>query len=535
MKTYPLMKMLFFSLLLVPLGCKDDDILVNTDTVDDNRLVEIAAPAGELTYKISDFLEDIDNEYVFVDEEGLVNARYTQEVDIEWESLVTLNDFAEYWSFPLSDLPLLSGQVGTVAGDFVEKVQLNTREDVRYDTIFMDGGILQATLTLPYWTTGTVTVSIPEILSNGQPLEYSFDANGTYNVFDIYESLSGLKVIPSQAQDSSYLSVITSVDLENAEIGVVELNFSLKDMTPGLTFGYFGQQTASKSDQTLTFDVFDDLEVIDEIEFYDLKLNLEITSGIGVPFDVKVDNMQFFEDDGTFIDRLTVNGDPYIDLFMEPAVYGDPVENSVTTFDISRENSGNIVDIVNSYPERMVFDVTSTSNPERETGVLNFMGPDNILRGKMNVILPAWFNTSDYERTDTVDFDIHDIVGEDEENVREIEEFIVWFDFYSRIPVDIVAAAWVIDAQGNPIDDMLLDETNVIAAGDPEQEEPAHSEFSASISGDQINEYFDRNAMEIVIQTKYKTPVEQEYIKIYENMDFRAVVSFEGAGRIPSF
>jgi len=535
MKTYGLMKMLFFTLLLVLWGCKDDDIWVNTDTEGDNRQVEIAAPAGELTYKISDFLEDIDNEHVFVDEEGLVNARYTQEVDIEWESLVTLNDVEETWYFSPLDLLLSPTLKVAAAGNFEEKVKLNTRDDVRYDTIFMDDGIMSAELRIPDGTTGTVSVAIPEVLNDGQPLEYSFEANGTNNVFIIYENLSGLKVIPSQAQDSSYLSVITTVDLENAELGNVELNFSLTDMTPGLTFGYFGQQTASKPDQEFTFDVFDELDVIDEIEFFDLELNLEVTSGIGVPFDVRVENMEFFKEDNQSCGILTVNNNPYIDLFMEPAIYGNPVENSETTFDISRENSENIVDIVNSYPARMIFDVTSWSNPEGETGVLNFMGPDNILRGKMNVILPAWFKTSDYNRKDTVDFDIHDIVGDDEEDVREIEEFIVWLDFYSRIPVDIVASAWVIDAQGNKIDDMLLGETNVITAGDPEQEEPAHSEFSVSISGDQINEYLDGDAMEIVIQTEYKTPEEPEYIKIYENMDFRAVVSFEGSGRIPSF
>ena len=537
MKTHGLIKILFFTLLLVLWGCKDDDIWVNTDTVNDNRQVEIAAPAGELTYKISDFLEDIDNEHVFVDEEGLVNARYDQEVDIEWETLVTLNDFGETWYFSPLDLLLSPGLQGEAAGDFKEKVKLNTRDDVRYDTIFMDDGVLNAELSIPDGTTGNVSLIIPEVLNNGQPLEYSFVAYGFNNVFNIYENLSGMKVIPShsQAQDSSYLSVITTVDLQNADIGDVELDFALTGMTPGLTFGYFGQQTASKPDQELSFDFFDELDVIDEIEFFDLNLNLEVTSGIGVPFDVRVENMKFFKQDDQPCGVLTVNNNPYIDLFLEPAVYGNPVGNSVTTFDINRDNSENIVDIVNSYPARMVFDVNSFSNPAGETGIQNFMGPDNILRGKMNVIFPVWFKTSDYSRKDTIDFDIHDIVGDDEEDVREIEEFIVWFDFYSRIPVDIVASAWVIDAQGNKISDLLTSETNVIAAGNPDLEEPAHTAFSDSISGEQINEYFDRNAMEIVIQTKYKTSEEQGYIKIYDDMDFRAVVSFEGRGRIPSF
>lgn len=62
--------------------------------------------------------------------------------------------------------------------------------------------------------------------------------------------------------------------------------------------------------------------------------------------------------------------------------------------------------------------------------------------------------------------------------------------------------------------------------------EPTHTAFNVKVTGDQINEFLDRNAMNIVVETKISTDGE-EYVKIYEDMSFNAVVSFEAAGNLP--
>lgn len=535
--------LLFLALLWVLTGCQDDDIWVNTENDDDNRELEIAAPIGEITYKIADFLEEIDNEYIFVDQEGMVYARFFQEVDIDWETLVRLRDFSEVWKYPLNEVDLFPGLKAASSAQFKEKVKLNSRDDVRIDSAFMDEGRLQFQLSVPFGTTGNVQISVPEVFHNGEPLHYSFEVNASNYTFWVDEDLAGKKIVPSQGQDSSYLSVITSVDLENVVIGNVFLDFSLSNMNPALIFGYFGQQEASKLEQDISFDVFDDLEEdVDNIEFFDLNLSLNVESGIGVPFDVTVENLQFFHENGDLIGTLNIDGENFVNLFLEPAIYSDPIENAVTSITIDRDKSDNIVDIVNSYPDRVRFDVTSVSNPYGESELQNFMGLDNVLKGTLEVNLPAWFKASGYSRKDTVDFDIHDIFGEDEDDVRKIEGITLFFDFFSRIPVDIAARIWVIDGQGNKIDD-LLDSTKVIVSGDlnPETgfvEEPEHSEFSVAISGNQINEFLEKDAMNIVIETAYNTPSgdnpELDFIRIYDDMDFKGVVSIKINGSIPS-
>ncbi|WP_234408329.1 hypothetical protein [Marinilabilia salmonicolor] len=213
---------------------------------------------------------------------------------------------------------------------------------------------------------------------------------------------------------------------------------------------------------------------------------------------------------------------------------------SETNFHISGTNSDNIVDIANSYPRRVLFDVTSFSNPDGEPQEPNFMGLSNVLQGEMDIIAPLWFRTSaDYVRTDTIDFDFNDILGEDSDDAREVESATIWFDFYSKIPVDISAAAWVVDEDGNQIDNLFGDNESikVVQAGVPDSDtgrvtEATHTEFNVTVTGDQINDFLDRNAMNIILETKIFTDGE-EYVKIYEDMSFNAVVSFEAAGNLP--
>jgi hypothetical protein len=538
MKFANYMKTMVPAMFLLMTGCQEDDIRVNTDSTRD---IQIAAPAGEIKYNISDFIEDLDNDYVFIDEDGLVYVSYSQDVDIDWESLVLLHDYSNSWHYsPLGILPA-SPLKAAVQVSFSEKVKLNPNEDIRYDSLSMKSGVLAAQLSVPYGTLGQITVSLPEIEKNGSPLEYSFIADQYNNTFNIYEDLQGLRVEPSHGQDSSYISVITTLGLNSVAIGDVGLDFSLTSMMPGMAFGYFGKQESSKIDQELNLDVFDDLDLADQITFHDFAINLEVTNGIGVPFDVNVRDVEFYNEYGQLTNTLSVDGKPKVNLSLDAAKYGNPVQTSTATFGVNRDNS-NIVEIGNSYPRKLIFDITSGSNPNGETDEPNFMGVDNILKGKLNVVMPAWFSINkEYFRTDTVDFDIHDILDNHEDDARGLDSSVVNFDFYSKIPVDIAAAAWVIDDDGNIIDYLLESKISVIAAGEPDPEtgrvkEAKHTNFKVTISGDQVDKFLDRNAVEIVLGTYFQTVDENdEGIKIYDDMDLRAVLSFNASGKMPSF
>ncbi|MGM0375508.1 MAG: hypothetical protein ACQEQ0_01910 [Bacteroidota bacterium] len=513
---------------LVLAGCQEDDIAVTTDAEDDGRQLELAAPAGDITLEISDLLEEIDNEHIHIKEDGLVSVRYDQEVDIDWETLVLLRDFHENWQYSLPFLDLNSGNTETI--QFIEKVKLNHQDNVRYDSITMRGGLLEANLTVPQGLKGAIEVTIPEVRENGNPLSYQFPANGEGQTFPIDESLTDKFVEFSPGEDSSYISVVTTMELEEVSGGDYTLDFSLTDMQPGLAFGYFGQQEESKPQQQLSIDFFDEFDYLDEFEFANVEGDIQISSTIGVPFDVRVDNMHFTRDDGTSCGDLMVDGNNYVDIFIDSAAYGNPIDTTKTDFNLNPDNS-NIVDMANCHPAKMVFDVTSFSNPDGDTGEQNFMGPGNELLGKMVLTIPAWFKTSGYSRQDTIDFDVNDILKDSEDEARDVNELKVYFNFSNKLPLGISATAKVIDAQERELD--VLFDGEIIRAGTPNDEgyiaEAEETEFEVSLSGDQINQYLDENAMKIILETETGTSGD-DFVKLYEDMFFNADVSFEASG-----
>ena len=512
-------------------GCQEDDITVTTDVENDGRQLEMAGPAGDVTLKISDLLEEIDNEHIHIQDDGLVSIRYDQNVDIDWKTLVLLRDFRETWQYSLPPyINLDPGSTKTI--EFTEKVKLNHQNDVRYDSITMQGGTLSADLTCPPGFTGSIEVAIPEVESNGNPLAFQFYANGTGQTFSIDKDLTEKYVEFSHGADSSYISVVTTMQVEDASGGNYSIDFSLTNMQPGLAFGYFGQQEASKLHEELSFDVFKELDELDQFELADVRGDIEVTSTIGVPFDVSVDNMHFTGDNGTSCGDLMIDNNNFVNITLPSATYGNPIDTAKTSFHISRDNS-NIVDIANCYPQKMVFDVTSYSNPDGDTGEQNFMGPGNELGGKMVITIPAWFKTSLYSRQDTIDFDVNDILKDSEDEARDINEMTVYFNFSNKLPLGISATARVINAQGKELD--VLFDGEIIRAGTPNAEgyiaEAEQTEFKIELSGEKINQYLDENAMEIILETETGTPGD-DFVKLYEDMFFNADVSFKASGEV---
>ncbi|MFO8001835.1 MAG: hypothetical protein R6U46_11365 [Marinilabilia sp.] len=524
--------MMLFAVVVAFSGCQDDDIAVTTDAENDGRQLELAGPAGEITYEMSDLIEEIDSEYILVREDGLITASYDQEVDIDWETLVLLRDISETWYFSPYDLMSSSQLKATETFEYTEKVKLNHRDDVRYDSLTMNGGTLEAEISIPEGTTGDVTFTIPEVTEEGEPLQYHFNADEFNRVFQINEDLESKFVEFSQGEDSSYVTVDITFEVDNVGIGDVVVDFSLTDMQPGLTFGYFGQQEASREQEELSFDVFEELDILDGIEFADFDVNIDITSTIGVPFEVQTENIEFYHENGESAGELVVDGNNYVNMSLPSATYGDSIEEVTEGFRINRDNS-NIVDLGNSYPAKMVFDVTSFSNPEGDTGDQNFMGPGNELIGNMNISIPAWFRTSNYSRQDTIDFDFNDMLGDSDEDARDVEMFKAYFDFYNKLPVGISVTAKVIDAGGNELD--VLFDGDVVSAGKPDDSgyvsEEEHTELEVSLTSNQINQYLDENAMNIILEMDIGTAGD-DFIKVYEDMFFRAVASFEMSGEV---
>ncbi|ASB50139.1 hypothetical protein [Alkalitalea saponilacus] len=535
-----------FGLLLY--GCKQDDIYVNLDNSDDNREVGLAGPFAKIGFNLADFLDDIDEDILHIGEDGLISLKYREEVYIDWKELVKLNDVDANWDyFSLRSTSLKSAN----SIEFSQKVQMNHRGDVRYDSLTLNQGILNMYVVFPTDESGQIDISIPEVQDeNGDGLTFSHIVTPESNHFSVSDySLANHEIHFNQDPDMvpgeefSYINVITSFtpDNPNAEIENIDLSFSLTGMQPEITFGYFGVQESEELNASLTFDAFEELDLIDEIEFGDFILNVEVENSIGVPFFVTANNVRFYKEEETDPDQYDwllnlFNGDE-LTMQVNPAVYGPPVQPRISTLSpyINKANS-NIIEIGNGYPVKMLCDLFATSNPD-DDGKQNFMGIIDQLRADLIIEIPMWFRTEKYARKDTIEFDFLDIIGDDEEEVRRMKEVNLYFDFTSWLPLNASVEAWVVDIDGNRISTLIPPSTVIPAAMVNEELRVLNSvkeSFKISVNRDQINKFIDEKAMEIILETTLATPENGSvFIKLFEDARLETVFNFDLEGQIP--
>lgn len=547
MKWMNIFKGLLMGALVVFSGCKQDDIFINEPQDGDMRSVGLAGPFASFNLSVDDFIDDLAEEDIYVDEEGVLFFQYRESVFVNWESLVTLRDVNERWSysFPFS-APSLKASSSELL--FSEEVVLSHQDDVRYDRVTLLDGELDLSFEVPPGLEGSITVEIPQAtMANGEVLRVEFvvDPLGFATSNELPLSLVDFQVeFDSETEEpyNSHIDINVYEDLTLTAFptgGEVALNFSLTDLKKKSAYGYFGDQTATREDAELEFDIFEEVEdLAAHVELEDFELDIEIFNSIGVPFYVEANNVRFFQRDVETPDSyLIIDGEnkAVID-YIPNAVETEPLTPGRTTFTVSGSNS-NLIEIGNTFPVRMMVDLVSRSNPPAPEGVVadrdNFMLEVEELQADLVFKLPLWFRATDYARTDTIEFDFVDIIDGSEEEVDHIELAKIFFDFESTFPLNILATAWVIDAQGNKIDDLLENNTYIIRSGTAAI--PGESTFEIGLTGEQIRLFQDQAAKEMVMSYFLSTgDADSEPVKIKQDAAIKGAVSFDFSGNIPN-
>ncbi len=527
MKIKPIIFIQVWLFILITSGCKENDIILDFDNKSDIQKIELAGPLAKINITAIEWLnEDFAEEDFEVDQNGLISMKYTDEVFIQWESLVEIDDKAGNSNFP------------TVQINYQEKIKFNITNDVRIDSMYMEAGELRYRVEAPLGSAGTIIISIPELLTGRVPYTRVLTVTAGQRIFNITELLAGKKIHFSKEPNSSYITFNTSLNLTPVNpLALTNVQYSISNINTGLTFGYFGQKEIKRTDASLTFSLFSDLELINEIELADLSLEIIAKNKIGVPFKVKTDNIRVFrENDPVNFDYLMVNGVDNIQLNVPSGIYGNPIIAGTSKYTVSGSNS-NILTIGNKYPDKLLCDITTQSNPNGEIGP-NFMGNETRLQTDLVLKVPFWFKSGMYSRKDTVDFDFNDIIGSNKEDVEKIEFIDVYFDFYNKFPFGMVANAWVINNAGETIDVLFGGDKNVIKSGAPGTSgkitNAEYTKFVVNISNEQIKRYSNLNAKKIVLETKLTTFNNgQIFVKIYDKSELDAIISIITKTQLP--
>ncbi|WP_146697751.1 hypothetical protein [Geofilum rhodophaeum] len=526
-----------FLLMVTPallVSCQQDDIVINELQEDDGRELAFAGPLASIDFSVYDMIEDLD-ENLWFGGDSLVYYLHREPVMVSWSHLVTLPEVYEFWTFSMPTELAAPFKAGTTEWDYSEEVMFSHQDDVRYDQLLMKRGQMILSPRLPMGLSGSVRIQIPEVSSNGEAFEIVLQSGD-----DEYIDLSGYQLDFTSNEVEPYRSRLT-VNFKVEDFSgfpmsdQVTLGFQMRDMDYESAYGYFGYQEADEMDASLSFDFFDEIEFDEHIDIADFEMDVEVYNSIGVPFYVEATNIRFFHADDETPVLLEMNDESTIGFdYLPAATAGNPLIPGYGNFIVNGSNS-NAVEIGNSSPARMLADIYASSNPEAPAGVeapdQNFIFSERDLEVDLVLKVPFYFWADTYARMDTVEFDFMDIIDGSEDEVDHVEVAEVFFDFENELPIQIEVAAWVIDAEGQKVDDLLDANTEFVKGGD--KGAPAATSFKVGLTAAQISLFKQREVKNIVLAYELSTSKGSTAVKIYGDSRFRAKVSAELNGSMP--
>lgn len=534
MKTKNLILMSLLCCLLM-IGCKGEDIFVDFNKEGDGKDFEFAGPFAKVNITVLEWIEEaFPNEEFDVDANGLISKGYTEEIFLEWDGLAEITDKSGEFIFPT----IKTGG----ALEYPQKIQFNNTNDVRFDSLIITSGNLTYNVDAPVGTNGFITISIPELITANGPYTRTLNITASQRTFEISLPLNRSKIRFSHDDpNSSYITFNTSIDINpNNPVdtpGTARIAYTITDIIPEVAFGYFGQKEKSKIDASISFSLFKDMDLIDEIEFADVELDIMAYNLIGVPFSVRTENIRLFNDETPEeVDLLLIDNNNFVEMDVPTAQFANPIIAGTSNKIINNINS-NFKTLGNKYPDRLLCDIRGFSNPDGEESQ-NFITTETRLRTDLKLKIPFWFKAALYTRKDTVEFDFNDMIGEDKEYIEKLEFAKIHFDFFNKFPIDIIANAVVVNENNVVIETLFGGDQNVIKSGVPNSigriTKAEETEFVVSITNKQIKRFISENAKNIIIETKASSYNQGlDYVKIFDTTALDAIISTDLKGQMP--
>lgn len=524
------MKRVFFisfvviTVLFLTNACKDDDVIVNTDDTSITRPIDLALPFVNGHFKAIDLLERInDTTYITTTEDGLIQFQYNQDISSEWNDIVKLDEIEFDQTYPIAN------NKKSAPGDtltYTNRIRVNLNPMQRFDSLTFATAMMNMNAQVPNGVTGNYKISFPELKSpEGEVLSF----NGDFSSDDSdSKPADGYQLIFKHAPDSSYFTIKTQLfnlnfngNGGNASFGV---GITMSNITPEVVFGFFGQVDALNTSNVLDFDFFKDFEFVDVIQLKGAQFKLDIDNYFGVPIRATIDSAIF--ERTTTNDRVELNFSGTNQIPIESATYAETIVPTNNVLKIDEANS-NLDDAINLYADKITYGITATINPDGEQST-NFVTRRNKIEGVVGVVLPFTFRIRDFERTDTMKFDIKDQIDSTMANM--IEYAALNFSVDNGFPFDLEANVYGANQNYDSIATIFSD--YICKSGqvntDGKVTAPTNNKFQILLENTLIQKLYDEDNMYLLIQFKVNSGGEdQTYVQLYDDYAIDFSLNFE--------
>ncbi len=530
-------------LLVVPvlmISCKKK-VVIPDDAFEYNRPINLAAPLINSKFTAVEMLEVLQDSTVQnpvmikVDtgaiEKGLLYAEYKQPFDYKWDDVADMpsKNYSGSYDFDASlftSTKSASKIVSTHAETIKDKIVVNGSPDQRFDMGKFSAGQVSVNVSGISALSGGYIVRFTNVTKDGQVLEiYGGNIN---QAFSGQADLAGYEINFSHnepVRDSSFIDVeivASGIGLSGTPFDPfnpptkLDYSISLDNMSPDYLTGYFGKGTPMSDEFQMEFNIFEEMDFLDKVQFKEPRVYVDYKNYFGVPVTAKLVNASF-KSSLPNAEDLTWGGEP-ISLGNANWNNGNGVLPYDGRIEINNQNS-NLEEILNHYPYNITFNVEAKSNPDGENpSEPNFVTDRNEFDSELILMLPFWFRTDAYKRTDTAAFDVNELFKkpdnpDDFDPLDNIASVDIKFQFQNAFPFRLDLDIWAAYEDGSKYmnggqliaNQEILKWSGITAGGAVDTTNVPNSDFIISLSGAKLEDFRKEDIKKLLIITTAET------------------------------
>ena len=322
---------------------------------------------------------------------------------------------------------------------------------------------------------------------------FDFDLSQNLNTLDVYFST---KVVPTP---------VTQDHVVFSELDTVRISVALDNMEFSYIEGYFGQVEKIIEPSEFSLDLNALQEIATGIVLETPKITFISDNSMGIPFDI----------------NLTMEG---VNNGMLSNLDGPPIEINANGISYTEYNSANsqIVDFIALNPKKMQYSGDVISNPQGDTGALNFISPGSGLTIGFEMDLPLHLRIEDTNLSDTLNISL-ELPTSIETN---IDDYLVsaqlFFSIENEFPFDANVMLYFKDSISNYNLDSL--ELNLIEAAQVNSEGIVENasvlNYSILLAQERLLNLLDVN--QVVLNANFSSyDYENTAVKLYTDYELR--------------
>ncbi len=540
---------LIISLLSIVLFGRCVSDTINLDDVSDeaNREYSLDIPGLTLRGSITDLFEEFNMDTLLIaDEDGLYWYNYNTTSTYDWQSLFTLDSPSGDFEYDFSDFGIVGIpgiNIDNVEIDNSEEIVISQDEDLKLDSLFLDGGELNLTFESTSDLIQSIELTIPQLFINDEVYTTFISSSSLSEGVSI--DLEGAMFDFTAGESSNTINIETTVtisgdagELSNASL---KASYSL-DLDLSKAYGYFGSRVVVDEDESFAFGAFDEENLGTTLSLADMQIEVIGQNTYGAQLHGEVSSV-VFSNTNTGVDKLLTMDEGVGEINIDAYNVGD-TEIPADTFELNSSNSSleDFLTLDDSFvPNQISSHVQVTINPDDDESQ-NFVTDTSTIKTTINLNIPLWFKADTYSRLDTIDFnfneDIDDNDDEDDTSLSDqISSMTINFDVDNRLPFEMSMQLYFADENYVYVDSLFASEdklAHVDAAtldDDGNIEESTASSFSVEVDSDMLDLWSEKDVKYILFKTTGATGGD-DYVKVKTDNYIDITLSFSVTGKL---